>query len=203
MNIPRYGSSILIAALVTFGLFYLMQIMIATGEKAMNNSIVGYQVEIGEVKRQDDIEVKDRKPEKPQEPEAPPEAPDIPQVDTTKPDASGTDMSFGGKMDLNISGPGSVGAPTDGDYLPIVRVQPIYPRRATERGIEGYVIVELTVTAAGTTQDVRVIEAQPSGIFDSAAIRAAEKFKYKPKVVNGQPVAVAGVLYKFTFELEK
>src|SRR5690606_32471278 len=103
MNIPRYGSSILIAALITFGLFYLMQFMIATGEKAIGDKVIGYQVEIGQVKRPDDIEVKDRKPEKPQQPEAPPEAPDIPQVDTTKPDASGTDMSFGGKMDLNIA----------------------------------------------------------------------------------------------------
>lgn len=203
MNIPRYGSAILIAALVTFGLFYLMQLMIATGEKAIGDKIVGYQVEIGQVKRADDIEVKDRKPEKPQEPEAPPEAPEIPQVDTTKPNAEGIDMTFAGKMDLNIAGPGAVGAPTDGDYLPIVRVQPVYPRRATERGIEGYVIVELTVTVAGTTQDIRVIEAKPEGIFDSAAIKAAEKFKYKPKVVNGVAVPVAGVLYKFTFELEK
>lgn len=203
MNIARYGSSALVAALVTFGLFYLMQLLIATGEKAIVDNVAGYRVEIGEVKRQEETRTKERKPEKPKEPEAPPEAPDIPEVDTSKPQDA-MDMSFTlGRGQLDIGTGMQVGAPTDGDYLPIVRVQPQYPRRAAERGIEGYVIVELTVTEAGTTTDIRVIEGQPEGIFDRAAIRAAEKFKYKPKVVNGKPVPVSGVLYQFTFELEK
>ncbi|RMF09291.1 MAG: energy transducer TonB [Alphaproteobacteria bacterium] len=199
----RLGSAVVGAALVTFGLFYLMQLLIATGEKAIVDKVVGYRVEIGEVKRQEETRTKERKPEKPEEPEAPPEAPDIPEVDTSKPQDA-MDMSFQmGAAKLDIGTGMQVGAPTDGDYLPIVRVQPQYPRRAAERGIEGYVIVELTVTEAGTTTDIRVVEAQPEGIFDRAAIRAAEKFKYKPKVVNGKPVPVSGVLYQFTFELEK
>jgi len=202
MNIARYSTALLGAALVTFGLFFLMQLLISTGEKAINDKFEGYKVEIGEVQRPDEVQTKDRKPEKPQEPEAPPEAPDIPEVDTSKPN-QGTDMSFAmGKVGVNVGGMGGFGAPSDGDYLPIVRVQPQYPRRAAERGIEGYAIVELTVTAAGTTTDIRVVEAQPEGIFDRAAIRAAEKFKYKPKMVNGKSVPVAGVLYQFTFELE-
>lgn len=96
-----------------------------------------------------------------------------------------------------------LGGPSDGDYLPLVRIQPQYPRRAAERGIEGYVVVELTVTPQGTTQDVQVIEADPQGYFERAATRAAEKFKYKPKVVNGQPVSVQGVQYVFTFRLDE
>lgn len=202
MSIARYGSSLLLAALVTFGLFYLMQLLISTGERAIVDDVVGHRVEIGEVKRETDVETKNRKPEKPETPEAPPETPDMPEIDTSKPQ-EGIDMSASiGRGKLDIGTGMGVGAPSDGDYLPIVRVQPQYPRRAAERGIEGYVIVELTVTAAGTTQDIRVVESEPSSIFDRAAIRAAEKFKYKPKTVNGKGVAVSGVLYQFTFELE-
>lgn len=204
MNITRYGSSILIGGLITFGLFYVMQLLIFTGEKAIVDKAAGYRVEIGAVQREAEVRTKDRKPEKPEEPQAPPEAPDVPKVDTSKPNAEALNMVFDGNFKPTVDSSGiGVGAPSDGDYLPIVRVQPVYPRRAAERGIQGYAIVELTVTAAGTTSDIRVVEAQPEGIFDSAAIKAAEKFKYKPKVVDGVGVPVSGVLYKFTFELEK
>ena len=51
-------------------------------------------------------------------------------------------------------------------------------------------------------RDPVVIDAKPPGIFDRAAIQAALKFKYKPKVVNGEPVEVAGVRNLIKFELE-
>ena len=47
---------------------------------------------------------------------------------------------------ISLSSSGFGLAPSDGEYLPIVKVQPVYPRRALSRGIEGYVIVEFTVT---------------------------------------------------------
>ena len=78
---------------------------------------------------------------------------------------------------------------------------PIYPRRAQTRGIEGYVLLEFFVTTAGAVRDPRVVESKPPGIFDNAAVQAALKFKYKPKVVNGEPVEVAGVRNLITFEL--
>ena len=90
----------------------------------------------------------------------------------------------------------------DGDYLPIVKVAPIYPRRAQSRGIEGYVIVEFTVTKSGSVRDPFVVEAQPEGIFDRAAMDAALKFKYKPRVVDGEATEVAGVQNKISFEID-
>lgn len=203
MIIARYGTALIVAGLITFGLFFVMQLLIATGEKAIVDNVVGHRVEIGQVQRQQEVRTRERKPEKPQEPEAPPEAPEIPKVDTSKPNAEAINMNFAGSFRPTVQGGIGVGAPTDGDYLPIVRVQPVYPRRAAERGIEGWVVVELTVTAAGTTTDIRVVDAEPKGIFDQAAIKAAEKFKYKPRMVDGVGVPVSGVLYKFTFELEK
>ena len=102
-------------------------------------------------------------------------------------------------VDLNVGGTG--GFTQDGEYLPIVKVAPIYPRRAQTRGIEGYVVLEFTVTTTGAVRDPVVVEAKPKGIFDRAASNAALKFKYKPKVVNGQPIEVPGVRNRITFEL--
>ena len=78
----------------------------------------------------------------------------------------------------------------------------MYPRRAQTRGIEGYVILEFVVTKTGSVRDPVVIEAKPPGIFNRAALQAALKFKYKPKVVNGEPIDVAGVQNRITFELQ-
>ena len=89
----------------------------------------------------------------------------------------------------------------DGEYLPIVKVNPQYPRRAQTRGIEGYVIVEYWVTKTGAVRDPVVIDAKPPGIFNRAAINAALKYKYKPKVINGEPVDVPGVKTRITFEM--
>lgn len=93
----------------------------------------------------------------------------------------------------------------DGDYLPLVRVQPQYPRRAQERGVEGYAVVELTVSTDGSvpSHSVVVVEAEPAGYFEASSIKAAQKFKYKPKVVNGNAQTVTGVRYKFSFNMAK
>ena len=45
-------------------------------------------------------------------------------------------------------------------------------------------------------------DCSPRGIFERASLKAAAKFKYKPRVVDGQAIEVAGVQNKFTYELE-
>ena len=92
---------------------------------------------------------------------------------------------------------------SDGEYLPIVKVAPIYPRRAQTRGLQGYCIVEYTVTKSGSISDPKSIDCQPSGVFDSASVKASLKFKYKPRVVDGEPIEVPGVRNKFTYTLEQ
>ncbi len=90
----------------------------------------------------------------------------------------------------------------EGDYLPIVKVAPIYPSRASARGLEGFCVVEYTVTKLGTTKDPVVVESQcTSSVFHRASVSAALKFKYKPRILDGQAVEVSGVQNKFTYEL--
>ena len=94
------------------------------------------------------------------------------------------------------------GVATDGDFLPIMKVAPEYPRGAASRGIEGYVLLEFTVTSLGSVRDPVVVDASPPGVFERAATAASLKFRYKPRVLNGQPVDVRGVRNVIRFELE-
>lgn len=86
--------------------------------------------------------------------------------------------------------------------LPIIKVAPVYPRDAVENRIEGYVVLEFTVTRFGTVKDIVVLESEPPGVFDESAIQAAGKFKYKPTVEDGKPVEVSGVKNKIVYKLD-
>jgi len=78
-----------------------------------------------------------------------------------------------------------------------------FPPRAQSRGQEGWVLLEFTVTETGAVVDPVVIEAQPPGVFDEAAKKAAVRFKYKPRIVDGKGVRVPKVQHLITFKIEK
>ena len=96
---------------------------------------------------------------------------------------------------------GQVKAIVASEYLPIVKANPKYPRKAQTRGIEGYVILEYQVDQSGRAIDPKVIEAKPRGTFDKAAIEAAKLYRYLPEIKDGQPVAVSGVKTRITFKM--
>ena len=195
--------AVLLAAVVTFSVFWIMQALISSGSSVVEENDFGRLVEFVDVSQDEDVQTKDRKPKKPpQAPKEPPQ-PDMPKPAAESNAAGSIDIgnvNVGADIDIDAGLSGSGG---DGDYLPIVKVAPQYPRHAAQRGIEGYVVLEFTVTASGTVDDPRVIEADPPHVFDQAARRAALKFKYKPKIVNGKPQAVTGVRNIIRFELEK
>ena len=191
------------AAIITLLLLVLMVSLIEFADKGLDKEkriklpdIFMPEVEI-------EIQRLIEKPEKPEVDETPP--PDIPEQDFDKIDGNAAvglppSANIRANLDLNI---GAGLQATDGEYLPIVKVAPQYPRRALNKGIEGYVIVKYTVTKVGTVKNPVIIEAKPQGIFDKAAIKSALHYKYKPRVIDGEPVEVHGVRTKITFELEK
>ncbi|MEO1481536.1 MAG: TonB family protein [Myxococcota bacterium] len=81
-----------------------------------------------------------------------------------------------------------IGPTQDGDARPVVRVNPVYPPRAAERGMQGVVRVRFCVDASGVVEKARVIHSDPPGVFDAAALKAVRRWRYKPKVVDGAPV---------------
>ena len=202
LAIARYVVSLLTAFTVVFSLFYLMQYLIATADRSLDEESVGRMLEFIRVPEVEEIRRKEP-PKKPPPPDEPPPEPPPPQLENLNPEAdtisvSAINISAGIELDR-----GGFGLSNDGEYLPIVKVQPIYPNRALTRGIEGHVIVEFTVTKQGTTKDIVVVKSQPPGIFDRSAIQAAAKFKYKPRVIDGIAIEVPGVQNKITFEIEE
>lgn len=95
---------------------------------------------------------------------------------------------------------------TNSDPLPVFKPAPRYPRRALARGIEGYVVVEFTITSNGSVRDARVVGGfdsnnQPTSVFDREAINAVERFKYRPPVADGRPVERHGVRNRIVFKM--
>ena len=197
--ITRYVVGVAAGLVVTFLLFLLMQALIKSDRSPFSDPSKGQLLDFVRLQEDQELITKKRKPKPPPPPDEPP--PDMPKPDFDSTVSQGVEIgSVDVQVDHNLSGTGDFTA--DGEYLPIVKVAPIYPRRAQTRGIEGYVLLEFIVTTTGAVREPVVIDAKPPGIFDRAAIQAALKFKYKPKVVNGEPVEVAGVRNLIKFELE-
>ncbi len=201
--LSRWTIALLVAALATFSVFWMMQGLISSGNSVVNEESFGRLIEFVDVSQDDDVQTKQRKVNKPPTPPAEPPKPDLPKPSVEAHSANVFDLgAIDLSADLNIDA-GLAGAGGDGDFLPIVKVAPQYPRRALQKGIEGHVTVEFTVTALGTVIDPRVIDANPPNIFNRAAMNAAKKFKYKPKIVDGKAQAVTGVRNIIRFELDK
>lgn len=195
----RAFTGALIAIPVVFGLLFLMQSLIDQDfeqDETKQRKIADIVVPEREI----DVNTKVVKPDQPEDPEEPP--PDLQPLEVDfDTDLDVANIAPNAGVDIQISSSGmSTG---DGEYLPIVKVAPIYPRRAQTRGITGYCIVEYTVTKSGSIRDPLPVDCSPAGIFDRASVKAAEKFKYKPRVVDGEAIEVAGVRNKFTYELEQ
>lgn len=202
-GVIRLVIGIVLGLAVTAGLFWTMQYLILTADRELNEGAGGNLVDFVRLKRDESIQRRQLKPKKPPPPDAPPPQPPTPQLENLNPNAEKIAISAAPvETDIEMSGGFSLGV-GEGDYLPIVKVAPIYPQRALSRGIEGFCVVQYTVTRQGTIRDPFVIEDQcTSSLFHRASVQAALKFKYKPRVLDGQAVEVPGVQNKFTYEIE-
>lgn len=199
--IGRYAFSIAVGSFITLSLIFVMHLLIEHAEDAIQKGSERTMLDFVRIKRNETLNTEDYTPEKPlPPPEVPPDVPpqDLDQVDPNAPTINipAPDIS----TDTNIGGPGGMNI-AEGDYLPIVRVAPVYPARAQSRGVEGYVDMEFTVTVTGSVINPIVVFST-SSLFERAASKAVQKFKYKPRVVDGVPVEVSGVTTRIRFELE-
>ena len=193
----RYTTATLTGALVTLGLFFLMQTLIALQQGAEAAPRTRAILDIWRsVEREDDVFTKEvvidkRFIEPPELPET-----DIQQqgdigLAVVRPTVAPLDGVMTTLQPLVLS---------DGPLVAIVRVQPVYPARAEAQGLEGHVIVAFDVLTDGTVANITIIESSHS-VFDRAALRAAEKFRFKPRVVDGVPQVTTGVRNLFRFEM--
>ena len=197
---PRHLIAGFLAILVTFGLFYLMQALIL-GEDMKLGEAGGHMIDFVRLKKDTELETKKRKMPDKKEPEEPPPPPDLSMVRTNRPNQEMGDMAFAIDVDVDMGGTNIAIAASDSDVVPIVRVNPQYPLRASERGIEGWVEVEFTISKLGTVKDPFVLNSHPSSIFDRSALKAIRKWKYNPKIEDGEPMERPGVQVRLKFDL--
>ncbi len=202
MVIVRWAASMAMAVMITFGLFFFMQALIATGEgldeplnvvKIVDSTMPEIELEV--IEEIDKPELIEEITEVVEEVERQVTISDGPDLNI---DRSQVQMDTG----LELSN-ASISA-TDGDYLPLVAIAPQYPTRAAQRGIQGWCLVSFTVNGLGNVveETITVVDAEPANIFDRSSQRAAARFKFQPRVVDGKGVEVAGVQYLFRYELE-
>jgi len=145
----------------------------------------------------EDVSTKDRKlPEPPPPPDEPPETPDFStQMDQVSANLNmdmptiGVNVGQGDGAYLGTLQQGQGLAGFDTDVIPVVRVPPTYPRRAKQAGISGWVTMAVTIRPDGTVADAEIMESDPPRLFDDAALDAMKRWKFRPKVVDGTPVA--------------
>ena len=204
----RYLSALILGVLISLGLFFLMQSLIDSGEQNTNASSEGQIMEFIRIREDETLSIKDRrKPQKPKPPKEPPPPPKLIVEKQVKPTMNRIKIEIP-NIDLpSIAGGGPflgnwAGNPlAEGDVLPIVRIDPQWPREALVEGIEGYVVVEVTIGADGSVKDVRVIQSEPRRMFDRNVIRAVLKWKFKPRIINGVPVERKAIqMLEFTLD---
>lgn len=200
----RTALPIMMGTLFTVGIFYFMSSMVANSGKYLGDGSDQAPIEFLRTKRDDDLQTRKRRAPKKPEPKKPPKQPKlkIAQNDTPKPKMS-MDMPISRSFKLS-SGPflGASGSAGAGEVVPLVRIEPQYPRKARMRAQEGWVDVQFDVTSAGTVTNVRILKSHPRRLFDSSARRAVLKWKYRPKVIDGKPVAQTGLTTRFDFKME-
>ncbi len=134
----RYLIALIIAGVVTFFLFLGMQALIQGGEGAMTEPVKGNVLDFVRLKKEEAVQKKERKPQKPPTPKEPPPPMDSPQMQSNDLDAAGGDFDFSANVEADVDLAGGLALESsDGEYLPIVKVAPVYPRRALSRGIKG------------------------------------------------------------------
>jgi protein TonB len=198
MVISRVSYSALSAGLVTLALLAFMAHLIGQQAPPIDENIREYTLNFWRVREPlEQPKLKDRLPKPdPVKIEPPPQtiAKGKVEVDGIKEPAISIPPIKGITEGETFSGHG---------LMPLVKISPEYPGRAAAAGIEGYVVVEYTVTRLGLVTNPRVIDSYPRGYFENAALRAIQRFRYNPHQIDGVAMERHGVQQKFTFELEK
>jgi protein TonB len=190
------------AATITFALFWVMQALVGVAGEILEEK-KPLVVDFVRLKRDTEPETKKREIPDREQPEQPPPPP--PMNFSQNLDASDTmgvlvpDVEVGLELaSADLSSGGS-----DRDVVPLVRVEPQYPMSAKQRGIEGWVELKFTITAAGTVSNIVITASAPGTIFNRAAVKAVGRWKYNPKIENGTAVDRPGVRQRIKFELPR
>lgn len=204
----RITVSFVAGIFLALAMFWFMQWLVQP--PAIIQNVSSSQVNVNFIRelRDSKSQLKNREDSPPEPPQQPP-VPAAPQAtENTPPSPMGAAplpglpsalASFKGQAIGSLLGGYSAG---DSDVMPLVQIEPVYPPQALARKIEGLVVLRMQINASGAVDDIEVIKAEPKGVFEREAIRAAYRYKFKPKLVDGKAVPQVATL-PFEFKLEK
>ena len=203
---------------VTLCLFVLMETLISGKIRGGDSGASSELQDFVRVARAETVREKERlTPKRPEITKRPPTPTQATQQQQTQQNQMNLDIP---KIDVPLgSGGGGVFIPVsgntnnmgsggfgDGDLIPIVRIEPQWPRQALIEGVSGYVVLSFTVMEDGSVEpgSIKVSESKPPRLFDSNAQRAVARWKFKPRIVDGKPVKrLATQRLDFNIEQEK
>ncbi len=181
-----------LAVLLVCGLFIAMGQVIRQDGRALSRSDSGNTMDFIRVKRDENLNQKDRKkPERKPPPKEPPPPELEVSMDMERPtpdlqlDIPDLDLPRGATGGPFLGGMNSGSGRKNGDATPKITIEPQYPREAAMRAIEGWVEVEFTVTELGKVKGVKILRAKPRRTFDRAARDTILKWSFYPKMVDG------------------
>lgn len=172
----------------------------------MNQQASGPEGDDNEVGSQITVEKKEKPPPKqPAKPPKPPRqqpnrAPAPPSVDLSSV-LSGMDFGLPGfdsedlsALNDSLLGDGKDVVMTD-DLVdvaprPTLQTPMVYPPRAKAQGITGYVLLSVLISPTGQVEKVKVLEAEPAGIFEETASAGVQSWKFEPASYKGEAVRV-------------
>ncbi|MEJ2513736.1 MAG: energy transducer TonB [Gammaproteobacteria bacterium] len=200
-SVARTTLFICIGVVAALLLFLLDTVLVNRAPDTDKNAVPVKLLEFVNVAQDSEVRLKERRlPPKPD----PKERPDPPKVRINQ-DTAAQVMEIDFEMPAVEAGLGGGQGPWlgayrtapgqqmhDGDIIPIVRIEPQYPRDALVRGLEGWVQVEFTILEDGSVRDVDVLDADPVGVFERNAVRAVMRWKFKPRIVDGTAVKRRG-----------
>lgn len=198
----RIFFSVFLASFVSLCLFYFMSVLIR-GEGSLKKSIQD-QLVIEFIRFKKDTALNQRKRALPKPPKQKP-LPKVPlKISPIQPELKMAQSLSLPPLDFSVkgSGPGvGYGGNQSGGAIPLVRMQPPYPRKAALQRIEGWVDLKYDVTSMGTVRNIRVIKANPIGVFEKSATQAMMKWKFKPRIEDGQSVDQRDMMVRMEFKL--
>ena len=91
------------------------------------------------------------------------------------------------------------GGPARGDFIfnasdldqppvAIIKTNPVYPFKAQQRDIEGYVTIRFLVAVDGSVSRPEILDSRPKGLFEQAVLKVFPSWKFRPGMIDGQPV---------------
>lgn len=201
----RFIISILVGAAIAFGLFVVMAKLIENSSRPAEEVPPLPVIDIVMDAPDDSTQTRVRVPPPP--PPPPSQPPKIQPVEPDTQDADASGVAFNmpsidtGGAQIDIGGVGAM--QRDGEAQPIVRIEPKYPVQAARDGKEGWVRLSFTINEVGGVEDVTVLEAEPKRVFNREARRALQKWKYRPKIVDGKPEKQFGMKVQLDFKLDQ